>query len=93
MKRLEPIAVAERLVATVNSVVKDYEDGKLRAGSDVHPVKRLDDNWDPEQGISNENMMRMVAERLEIQGFTLYFNPEVVREAIIAASDRAAPRQ
>ncbi|UTN91420.1 hypothetical protein SEA_OUTIS_57 [Gordonia phage Outis] len=90
MRRLEPVAFAERLVATVNSVVKDYEDGKLRAGSDVHPVKRLDDDWDPEQGISNENMMRMVAERLEIQGITMYFNPEIVRENIIAAADRVA---
>lgn len=89
MKRLEPIAVAERLVATVNSVIKDYEDGKLRAGSDTHPVKRLDDDWDPEQGISSENMMRMVAERLEIQGILVYFNPEVVRENIINAADRA----
>ncbi|WNM66095.1 hypothetical protein SEA_ARTI_55 [Gordonia phage Arti] len=86
MKRLDPVQVAERLTATVGSVAKDYEEGKLRAGSDVHPVKRLDDDWDPEEGISNENMMRLVAERLEIQGILVYFDPEVVRENIIRAN-------
>ncbi|AXH50335.1 hypothetical protein SEA_EMIANNA_55 [Gordonia phage Emianna] len=86
MKRLDPVQVAERLTATVGSVAKDYEEGKLRAGSDVHPVKRLDDDWDPEEGISNENMMRLVAERLEIQGILVYFDSEVVRENIIRAN-------
>ncbi|WGH20839.1 hypothetical protein QLT00_gp56 [Gordonia phage Commandaria] len=85
MRRLDPALVAERLIATVGSVAKDYEEGKLRAGSDVHPVKRLDDDWDPETGISNENMMRLVAERLEIQGILVYFDPEIVRANIIGA--------
>ncbi|AKJ72387.1 hypothetical protein AU099_gp44 [Gordonia phage GTE8] len=90
MKRLDPVQVAERLTATVGSVAKDYEEGKLRAGSNVHPVKRLDDDWDPDEGISNENMMRLVAERLEIQGIQVYFDPEVVREHIIRAPNPKA---
>lgn len=85
MKKLTPMEVTERLTATVASIANDYEAGKLRAGRDVHPVKRLDDDWDPEEGISSENMMRLVAERLEMQGVLVYFNPEVVRQNILGA--------
>lgn len=88
MKRLDPAEVAERLSVTIASVASDYEAGKLRTGSDTHPVKRLDDDWDPEQGISNENMMRMVAERLSMQGILTFFDPEIVRENILSAVDR-----
>lgn len=88
MKRLGPVEVAERLSVTIASIANDYEEGKLQLGDSVHPVKRLDDDWTPEEGISNDNMMRLVAERLEMQGIMVYFSPEVVREKIIAAADR-----
>lgn len=88
MKRLDPAEVAERLSVTIASIANDYEAGKLSTGSNTHPVKRLDDDWDPEQGISNENMMRLVAERLEIQGILVLFDPEIVRENILTAVDR-----
>ncbi|AXH49789.1 hypothetical protein KNU02_gp63 [Gordonia phage Pleakley] len=88
MKRLDPAEVADRLSTTIASIANDYEEGKLSVGKNVHPVKRLDDDWDPEQGISNENMMRLLAERLEMQGILVYFSPEVVRENIISAVDR-----
>ena len=91
MKRLDPAEVAERLIQTVNSVANDYEAGKLSTGKNVHPVKRLDDDWDPEQGISNENMMRLVAERLEIQGLLVLFDAEIVRQNIMTAVDRIKP--
>lgn len=88
MKRLGPAEVADRLSVTLDSIADDYEKGKLQAGAKVHPVKRLDDDWTPEEGISNANMMRLVAERLEMQGVLVYFNPEVVRNNIIEATDR-----
>lgn len=88
MKRLDPAEVAERLTQTIESIANDYEAGKLSAGRNTHPVKRLDDDWDPEQGISNANMMRLVAERLEIQGILVLFDPEIVRQNIISAVDR-----
>ncbi|AVD99803.1 hypothetical protein SEA_FLAPPER_60 [Gordonia phage Flapper] len=93
MRRLEPMELAERLVATIGSITNDYEAGKLQMGEKVHPVKRLDDDWDPETGISNENMMRLIAERLEMQGILVYFNPEVVRQNIISASERTLKQQ
>ena len=88
MKRLGPAEVADRLIQTVESIANDYEAGKLSAGSNVHPVKRLDDDWEPEKGISNANMMRLVSERLEIQGVIVMFDPEIVRQNIISAVDR-----
>ncbi|QAU06382.1 hypothetical protein SEA_WHOSEMANZ_56 [Gordonia phage WhoseManz] len=93
MRKLDPAATAERLTACIESVLNDYEQGKLRAGSDTHPIKRLNDDWDPETGISNENMMRMVAERMHAQGILIYFDPETARQNIMNAARAVKPPQ
>lgn len=88
MRRLDTVELAERLATTIDSIANDYEAGKLSAGKNVHPLKRLDDDWDPETGITNDNMMRLLAERLDMQGFVVMFDPAIVREKIIGANPK-----
>lgn len=88
MQRVNAADAAQSFEVTVDSILADYQAGKLRKGEKTHPVKRLDDDHDPEQGLSHPNLMRLLAARMEMQGYVMYFDPELVRETLLGAIDR-----
>ena len=88
MQRVNAADAAQRFEVTVDSILADYQAGKLRKGEKTHPVKRIDDDHDPEQGLGHPNLMRLLAARMEMQGYVMYFDPELVRETLLGAIDR-----
>ena len=88
MQRVNAADAAQRFEVTIDSILADYQAGKLRKGAKTHPVKRLDDDHDPEKGLSHPNLMRLLAARMEVQGYVLYFEPELVRETLLNAIER-----
>lgn len=88
MQRVGAEDAAQRFEVTIDSILADYQAGKLFKGKQTAAVKRLDDDHDPEQGLSHPNLMRMLAARMEMQGYVIYFDPELVRETLLAAIDR-----
>ena len=90
MQRVNAADAAQRFEVTIDSILADYQAGKLSKGTKTATVKRLDDDHDPEKGLSHPNLMRLLAARMEMQGYLLYFDPEVVRNTLLGAIDRVA---
>lgn len=88
MQRVNAADAAQRFEVTIDSILADYQAGKLRKGEKTHPVKRLDADHDPEQGLNHPNLMRLLAARMEMQGYVMYFDPELARETLLGAIDR-----
>lgn len=91
MRHVSTEDAAQRFEVTVDSILADYAAGKLKKGDQTHPVKRLDEDHDPASGLSHPNLMRLLAARLEMQGYLVYFNPEVARETLLKATERFRP--
>jgi hypothetical protein len=79
MQRITDELFEDRLIETYKSIVTDGKEGKLREGEDVHPVRRLKDRPDAKDGISDADLMRLIAARLKMQGYVMYHDEALAR--------------
>lgn len=79
MQRVTDELFEDRLIETYKSIITDGREGKLRQGEDVHEVRRLQDAPDPDDGISDADLMRLIRARLKMQGYVLYHDDALAR--------------
>lgn len=82
----------DRLAETLESIANDAAAGKLRRGPEVHPVMRVWTPIDDEGGMEPADVASLLAARLMMQGYLLFFDEAAARRNLDAALARAGEK-
>lgn len=90
MRKLTNDDLKARLAATLESISHDRDRGKLSDDPATHPIKRIStEGLDPCRLLTAEDLSSLLAERMAMQGFVVYFDEALAREALTQALTRA----
>ncbi|WNM69958.1 hypothetical protein SEA_GUYFAGIERI_55 [Rhodococcus phage GuyFagieri] len=90
MRKLTNDDFKARLSATLESINADRDRGKLSDDPATHPIKRVSPGgMEVNRLLTADDMASLIAERMAMQGFVVYFDEALAREALTQALTRA----
>ncbi|WIC89678.1 hypothetical protein SEA_MASELOP_56 [Rhodococcus phage Maselop] len=90
MRKLTSDDLKARLSATLDSISTDKDRGKLSDDPKTHPIKRVSPGGlELNRMLTADDLASLLAERMAMQGFVVYFDEALAREALTQALTRA----